>query len=1258
MFEKLTHCARGTARKNILTPTLVAVLLLAHVAGSSLAETVTVPAAPSTAPTPQSRDEVLADATEAVEAKDWQKALQIANRLLMRDPEDVGAIMLRGLAAAEAGRHDQALTDLTRALAIREKTLGPDHPDVASSLNTLAGLYYAQGQYAQAEPLYKRALAINEKVFGPDHLSVATGLNNLAYLSSTQGQYAQAEPLYKRSLAILEKALGPDHPNVAQSLNNLAGLYHARGRYAQAEPLYMRSLAIREKALGPDHPAVAQSLNDLAGLYRTQGHYAQAEPLYTRSLAIREKALGPDHPEVAQSLNNLALLYGNQGQHAHAEPLYKRSLAIDEKAFGPDHPEVAASLNNLADLYSTQGQHAEAEPLFKRSLAIKEKAFGPDHPDVALSLNGLAELYRIQGLYALAEPLYSRSLKIWERALGPDHPDVAASLNNLAALYSTQGRYAQAEPLHKRSLAIKEKALGPDHPDVAVSLNNLAGLYRTQGQYAQAEPLFRRSLAINEKALGPDHSSVARSLNNLAELYDAQGRYAQAEPLYMRSLAIDEKALGPHHPSVATTLNNLAGLYRRQGQHAQAEPLYKRSLAIDENALGPDHPSVGTSLNNLALLYKDQGQYAQAEPLYKRSLAIDEKALGPDHPSLAKSLNNLAVLHYEQGQYAQALSVTRRASSIYRERIVAGGASDAAVQEASKNRNAFFNHLALLSRNPGKEATDNIVDEAIQIVQLEQASGTASAIAKMAARFASGDDALAGLIKRKQDASERRARTEAQLVAAASKPPHERRLAVEKELRDENARSSQEIATIDAELTRRFPEYQELARPEPLSVGQIRALLKQGEAMLVYALGRHSYLWVIKPDRAVFLHLEAGVKEIAAKVATIRAEMDFDRAGNAVKVSVGVLHELYLSLFGPATSHLAGVQHLMVVPAGPLQSMPFGMLVAKPPPEIRSDADYRQVDWLARHYAVSVLPSVSSIQAFRQFAKASSSQEAFAGFGDPLIGGKGGATRGKRGKVDVAMAFRNPSTKGDAQASAPAMEIADVEAIRLQQRLPETADELVAMAKVLKSDQKSLWLRESATETRIKNLDLSKYRTLAFATHGVMAGEMRGVGEAGLILTPPRQGSIEDDGYLTAGEIARLKLNADWVVLSACNTAAADGTPGAEGLSGLAKAFFYAGARSLLVSHWPVASEATVPLTTGMLKEFEANPDQGKSEAHRKAMMALMATPDRPEYAHPIFWAPFVVVGEGGASGGVGGSLPGLRPQSTEAGKIAAPIEQ
>jgi CHAT domain-containing protein/Tfp pilus assembly protein PilF len=898
--------------------------------------------------------------------------------------------------------------------------------------------------------------------------------------------------------------------------------------------------------------------------------------------------------------------------------------------------EDPVELLNQARSLQQQGRYADAEFLLKRSLAIREKILGTDHPDVASSLNNLGLLYIRQGQYAQAEPLLKRSLTIDEKVVGPDHPDVATSLNNLAGLYDHQGQYAQAEPLYKRSLVIRGKALGPNHPDVAQSLNNLAALYHTQGQHAQAEPLFKRSLEIREKALGRDHPSVATSLNNLAELYRAQGLYAQAEPLYKRSLTILEKVLGPDHPSVATSLNNLALLYDRQGQYAQAEPLLKRSLAIFEKALGPDHPSVATSLNNLAFLYKSQGQYAQAEPLFKRSLAIYEKALGPDHPDVATCLNNLASLYESLGQYAQALPLARRASATYRQRIIAGGTGDAAVQEAAENQKGFRLHLSLLSRNPDAEPSDKITDESFQIAQLAQASGTASAIAKMTLRFASGDDALASLVKRKQDAAERLAKEEAQLVAAASKRPEERKTADEQRLRDSIAALGKGIIALNAELSQHFPEYQELTRPEPVPVNQIRALLKPGEAMLVYILReKGSFLWVVQPNGAEFLPLKVDLKEVTAKVAAVREQMDVDD-GTIKRVDVNELHQLYQTFFAPALPKLTGVTHVMVVPAGPLQSLPFGMLVASPPPAIKSHVDYRRVDWLVKHYAFSVLPSVSSIQAFRKFAKESQALDPFAGFGDPLIGETNSLTRGKRRKADVASVFRGVKVRGDAVKSAPtsrATDIADVDTLRKLDRLPETADELHAMSKALNAGADAIWLREYATETRIKGMDLSKYRNLSFATHGLMAGDIDGAGEPGLVMTPPKQGTLEDDGYLSAGEIAKLKLNADWVVLSACNTAAADGTPGAEGLSGLAKAFFYAGARSLLVSHWPVVSQATVPLTTGMLKEYQANPTHGKAEAHRKAMLALINTPNHPEYAHPLFWAPFVVVGEGGAGG-------------------------
>jgi len=254
----------------------------------------------------------------------------------------------------------------------------------AGSLLNKMGYYLdnAKGDHEQAKPLYERALAIREKVFGKEHPSVATSLNNLALLYQTQGASEQAKPLYERALAIREKVFAKEHALVANSLNNLALLYDSQGASEQAKPLYERALAIREKVLGKEHPYVATSLNNLALLYKTQGSSEQAKPLYERALAIYEKVFGKEHPSVATSLNNLALLYQTEGASEQAKPLYERALAIREKVFDKEHPLVANSLNNLALLYDFQGDYEQAKPLYERTLKIMNKFFQADHPTV------------------------------------------------------------------------------------------------------------------------------------------------------------------------------------------------------------------------------------------------------------------------------------------------------------------------------------------------------------------------------------------------------------------------------------------------------------------------------------------------------------------------------------------------------------------------------------------------------------------------------------------------------------------------------------------------------------------------------------------------------------------------------------------------------------------------------------------------------------------------------------------------------------
>jgi CHAT domain-containing protein/tetratricopeptide (TPR) repeat protein len=438
-------------------------------------------------------------------------------------------------------RKDWRIADARRTLADldRRAALTPDqrrrwHEVVR--LNSVVGDLYAQGKYKSALEAGLEALRMGQEIPGRDHLDYATSLDNLAILYWAMGDYARAEPLLIEERDVYKKALGVDHPSYAASLNNLATLYQATGDYARAEPLLREAREIAKKALGVDHPRYATSLNNLAALYHAMGDYARAEPLLIEAREIAKKALGVDHPSYATSLNNLAELYHAMGDYARAEPLLIEARDVLKKALGVDHPSYAASLNNLAMLYQVMGDYARAEPLLREAREIAKKALGVDHPSYATSLNSLATLYQDMGDYARAEPLFREARDVYRKALGVDHPFYATSLNNLAMLYHAMGDYTRAEPLFREAREIAKKALGVDHPDYATSLNNLAELYKNMGDYARAEPLYREARDVWKKALGVDHPSYAASLNNLAALYKAMGDYARAEPLLIEAL--------------------------------------------------------------------------------------------------------------------------------------------------------------------------------------------------------------------------------------------------------------------------------------------------------------------------------------------------------------------------------------------------------------------------------------------------------------------------------------------------------------------------------------------------------------------------------------------------------------------------------------------------------------------------------------------------------------------------------------------------
>jgi tetratricopeptide (TPR) repeat protein len=837
------------------------------------------------------------------------------------------------------------------------------------------------------------------------------------------------------------------------------------------------------------------------------------------------------------------------------------SAAIVPTAAGPR--EEAAALQTKVEELFRAGKYADAVSLAQRALALRENALGPNHSDVATSLSWLAGVYQAQGRYAETEPLYQRSLAIQEKALGRDHPEVGTALNNLAGLYHNQGRYKEAEPLFQRSLAIREKALGRDHPYVAQSLNNLAELYRDEGRYADAEPLYKRSLAILEKALGRDHPDVAVALNNLALLYDSEARYADAEPLYQRSLAIREKALGRDHPNVATALNNLAELYRGEGRYADAEPLYQRSLAIYEKAFGRDHPNVALSLNNLALLYDEQARYADAESLLQRSLAIRERALGPDHPYVAGSLNNLAKLYRNQGRYAEALPLVQRV-------IVQGRAKPAVALPVLIGAQ----HNKLIS-------AETALDDSLNVAQRALQSSAAAAVNKLAVRLSAGSDRLSQLVRKDQDRAAEAESLDKTIIAAVARQPAQRDSANEQRIRNRLAAIAAERNDLQKTFAKEFPDYAALSNPLPLTGKEVQALLSADEALVLFSAGdKESYVFALTRDGFDWQAIPLGEQALEQKVAAFRRGLD---AGVLLRgdwrglFDLALAHELYDALIGPVEPLIRGKRHLMVVPSGALTALPFQLLVIEKPAfavplvqTVRDLAAYRDAAWLLKRHAVSVLPSIASLKALRVFAPNEQAKSRMIGFGDPIFNPEEENRQAKPEKVVVATRSYPEFWKG--------AEI-DRGMLRGLPRLPETADELKAIAGKLGASMSDIHLQKDASETTVKRAKLADYNILYFATHGLVAGDVKGLGEPALALSIPKQPSELDDGLLTASEVAQLKLNADWVVLSACNTAAGD-KPGAEALSGLARAFFYAGAHALLVSHWAVDSDAATRLTT------------------------------------------------------------------------------
>ncbi len=1020
---------------------------------------------------------------------------------------------------------------------------------------------------------------------------------------------------------------------------------YAAGNYGAAL-VEARKLEQAVRQLGgtnhSNYPLVLEFVgNSLGG----QGQYAEADAVHRRVLAIREKMYGAGSVQAADSLNNLGINKLRQGLYAEAEDYMARAAGIHQQLKGVNSQEFVFVLNNLGAVYQSQGKFTDAEKVRKHVLTVYEGLRGPDHPDVGDAIGKLANLYQVMGRYADAEPLFRRTLAIQERP-GTDQLAASRTYNNLGIMQFAIGRHSDAEVSFKRALTIQEQVLGPSHPMVAEVLQNLAAVLKSQCRYDDAASLAQRSLSIREKALGRDHPDVASLLNNLANIYVLQKKFAEAEPLYQRALAVQERALGGDHPNVSYTLHNLGYAAEAQRRNGDAESFYRRTIAVRERAFGSDHPELATSLSNFGNTLVALKRYDEADAAYQRAWAIQIKTIGETHPDATRVAHNRSRLELQRGNGKAALDWSRTSTDGLLKAAVTATSNDQGgqgclVEELS---GLFVNRIAALAAVAGAKRTPALAGEAFEMAQWANHSSAAAALQQMGLRFAAGTDALSALVRESQDLIANARERDKALVAAMSKRADQQDTGSITQIRQSVTDTRAKLAEVNARLEKQFPDYVALTNPKPLALKDAQVLLGADEALILWIAGDDSTeLFVLTREGADWHTLPMKAEALTQKVAAFRRGLSVEAASAATseQFDLELAHSFYKELLGPAESVLKRKRNILAVPTGALTALPLQLLVTAPPAVASGDlAAYRDAAWLVKQNAVTVVPSVSALKALRAFDRREQANKPIVGFGDPVFDSGStvtpGAQRAAKAKPTKTASASKPVNTASRAANATRSysdfwQGASVDPAMLGQALgplPDTADEVKDVAKRLGAADGDIFLGRAATETQVKTMTLSDYRIVYFATHGLVAGDVKGLAEPSLALTIPRTPSAHDDGLLTASEIAQLKLKADFVVLSACNTIAGE-KPGAEALSGLARAFFYAGTRALLVTHWAVDSAATTTIATSTFANLSADAKLGRAEAMRRAMVSYLGDEAKPEQAYPGYWGAFAIVGEG-----------------------------
>jgi CHAT domain-containing protein len=1007
----------------------------------------------------------------------------------------------------------------------------------------------------------------------------------------------------------------------------------------------------------PSFMAPSRHINDILEVLDQSGKY---DDKTARLLTVKAAKIPPANADD----KTMAAFYHERGEAARQ--LGHTKQAIDDLRTALSYAQKAginnpALLRHLGGAEKVSGNFRRAVDLFERALEIKDDMGTYENLiDTYIKMGDLetAKRMNIESINAYNEK--RRKKNVDRNSLARDAH--MSKINHL--ILEAEGKHSEAEKHIRRELELYHSQKDQNPRSTVVSRITLASNLNHQDRLIEAEIEARQSISESLGLGGADSELAARAVLNLARILLNQNRINDVRKLSQTSIRIMEASGMPADSYAMCNVRMFLGNVLSQEEDfkgameqydlaregmTENRGLYEANFARNPNLM-------------LTLLKMNRGDEAMSiiSKVYeanrinygeKNAQTIRIRGLRGMAYALAGN-NKMAVL-----DFSAALPVLMgRRGKITSETLIR---SSRIILESYIDFLAGINGTAT-----EKELGISAADEAFRIVSFLSGQTTQTALGESSARAAASyDPELSDLVRKEQDSNKQTKALEAILSEALMAPPNQQDPKAIKAMRESINILTKARTLLFDEINRRFPKYANFTSPQPVTLEMVRKNLRQNEAMIsIFSTVNKTYSWAIpQAGEKGFSVANWGKKDIDQIVSKLRKALDAspDTLGDIPAFDLTGAYSLYERLLKPVEPSWRSSKNLLITVNGSLGQLPLALLPTEPivlsgEKELLF-ANYRQVSWLVRKASVTMLPSVNALLTLRSLPDGDSSRKAFAGFGDPIFNREqlgedqktASDSRTVKGteetpqKVQLASRGIKMHVRGIRLTDKGHLDSGQIASAQLDKldRLPDTSEELKSIARVLGSNpDNDVFLGKNCSKHRIQTMNLSDRKVIAFATHALVPGDLDGLDQPALALSSPSVTGEKEDGLLKMDEILKLKLSADWVVLSACNTGAAAGQ-GAEAVSGLGKAFFYAGTRALLVTMWPVETTSARKLVTGTFQYQNDDKSLSRAQALRKSMLNLLDQEYMKDeatgkvvssYAHPLFWAPFVMIGEPG----------------------------